>query len=646
MTNIWCKKLRPLEILFFIGRSLFSPVIIHYDEYLAIPLAVKILVLAQRCGLCRNFYPAKLDYDTKDDDGYSLSYRINEQLRICCEHFLAQHAPFVDERYRQMVKTHMRVHLTGQIIFVEYSKVRIRDIGSENNIIVVEPNPLNTTLADFYAAQGLSVKSVLNFPKVLREAWVVPLALAAICLAAKSWRGKAMNNIDCIRPKIWVEYHDNHFIMNESWRQYLKSNDFDQVYYFDRNDSPILETRIAALEKQGLKWIDLQRPTLLKLGRIPIRRLAGMLAECLSFVGPHPLWFKALRFQERLWYHSYLTVFKKFQVKLLIQHQDRDWKQAVQAHAIEDAGGIMVGFHYSNIPPRRGDTFFLNSQQVIFVWGKGQYLSIQDKGHTAKYILPSGFWFKPAYDGRPPPELDGLDKKLEFVMTVFDADVAHSCLLYPNQTPELMSAFLMCILDNLENNPRWGALLKFKFVKLDHYRSSIPFGGQIVERFSRLMEQKRVIELNFRVSPVAAAANSNLAVCFVINSAGVISGLFGHKAIHWDCSSSRDPVYDDPGQKIFFRKLTDFSHAIECAAGGDKSVGDFSKWAQYQNYFSDFRGDQRIAMFIQNYMDEMIATCDPERSLVSAVKHYRDSNQLPCDTFENILLPTKTRNMA
>ena len=631
MTNVWIKKLRPLEILVFWSKSLFSSVTIYYDEYLATSAAVKALAFFQGYGLCRNFHPARLDYDTRDEGGHSLMYRANEHLRLCCERFLAQHAPSADERYRQMVKTYMRFHLEGQITFMVYAETRIQGIENQNNVFVVETNPLNTTLTDFYAARGLSVKSVFNFPKVLREAWIVPLALSAICLESKARGGLVRNNIDHIRPAIWVEYHGNRFSMDESWRQHLKAEDFDQVHYFDRSDSPVTEERISVLEKQGLKWIDLQRPSLLKLGGVSAGMLVGMLVELFS-ARSYPLWFKALRFQERLWYQSYLAVFRAFQVKLLIQHQDRGWIQAVQAHAIEDAGGIMVGFYYSNLPHCM-DTFFLSSQHVIFVWGMGQYRGIHEKGDTARHILPSGIWFKPAYDARPSPKLDDLDENLEFVMSVFDSAVGHNCQMPIFQRPEALSSFLQCVLDLLENHPRWGAMLKFRTSKLQEYESILPGGGEIVRRINRLKAQKRVVELDFRASPVAAAENSDLAVCFVLNSAGIISGIFGHKAIHWDCSSLNDPVYDDPDQKILFKTLPDLSQAIESAAGGDKTIGDFSKWVAYQNYFTDFRGDQRIAMFIQAYMDEIVASGDPEYALALAVKRYLDDNHLPNNPF-------------
>jgi len=77
------------------------------------------------------------------------------------------------------------------------------------------------------------------------------------------------------------------------------------------------------------------------------------------------------------------------------------------------------------------------------------------------------------------------------------------------------------------------------------------------------------------------------------------------------------------------------SQAIQQAAGGDKTVGDFSIWKKDYNYFLDFEGDKRIGMFIQAYMEEIVSTCDPEHSLAEAVRHYNVGNQISYEPFAN-----------
>ena len=80
-------------------------------------------------------------------------------------------------------------------------------------------------------------------------------------------------------------------------------------------------------------------------------------------------------------------------------------------------------------------------------------------------------------------------------------------------------------------------------------------------------------------SPVDAAEAADLSVCFGLNSAGIIAGLLGLRAIHWDCTGwLKYPIYRDKDQKVFFATLPETRQAVMRAAAGDKTIGDFNKW--------------------------------------------------------------------
>lgn len=625
MRNIWCEKLRPIEICIFWCKSLLVPLIVHYDEYFATCSAAKVLAVAQRFNLCRNFVPANLDFSERDEAGCCLVYLANSHLTHCCETFLEQHVAVADERYRQMVKTYMRGYLERQIIFITYVDARIRRIGTQNNEIVVEPNRLNSTLSKFYAGRGLAVKSMFNCASVLR-AWLVPIAYVAAHIVARIVPRMGKENIGVVRPSVWLEYSDGDRNELGFWIKYVDTSVFDIVYYFDRPDTPITETRTTKIEQRGLKWIDGHLLPLFQLANIPLHVLAGSLLRAISPVGAPPLWFRAFRFQERMWYHTHLAVFRKFQVKILIQHQDRDWRQAVQAHAIEDAGGIMLGYHWSNLPYCL-DTYFLTSQHIYFVWGQAMLDCLRRKGNTCRHILPSGIWLKRTSEEKP-VQLNELALDLDFVLSIYDSDIAHGFLMPTIHTPETLSAFFICILDLLESNPRWGAFLKFKNRTLGEYHPILPRGTEIVGRMKKLIQEGRLVELDVEISPITVAENSDLAVCYALNTAGIVSGIFGHPAIHWDCVGLHHPLYDDPDQKILVASLEELAGRIRRAAEGDKAIGDFSKWLKDYNSFLDFQGDKRIAMFIQAYMDLIVSTNAPDQCLASVVKHYMEANQL------------------
>ena len=128
--------------------------------------------------------------------------------------------------------------------------------------------------------------------------------------------------------------------------------------------------------------------------------------------------------------------------------------------------------------------------------------------------------------------------------------------------------------------------------------------------------------------------HADLSVCYGINSAGIISGLYGCNAIHWDCTGWLDfPIYKDKNQKIIFSSTNEIKNAVKESAKGDKSIGDFSKWRKKINYFDDFRGKERMVQFIDFFMEEIIKTCDREHSLQFAAKKYMDKNGIPDDIY-------------
>ena len=110
----------------------------------------------------------------------------------------------------------------------------------------------------------------------------------------------------------------------------------------------------------------------------------------------------------------------------------------------------------------------------------------------------------------------------------------------------------------------------------------LPSGEEIVCRIKSLEKQGRLRVLDWTTySPVDAAEAADLSVCFGLNSAGIIAGLLGLRAIHWDCTGWLNyPVYRDKDQKVFFATLPETRQAVMLAAAGDKTIGAFNKWRQ------------------------------------------------------------------
>ena len=104
-------------------------------------------------------------------------------------------------------------------------------------------------------------------------------------------------------------------------------------------------------------------------------------------------------------------------------------------------------------------------------------------------------------------------------------------------------------------------------------------------------------------APVDAAEASDLPVGLGLNSTGVIAGLLGLKAIHWDCTGwLKCSVYRGKDQRVFLATLPEVRQAVMQAAAGDKTAGAFNKWRQRITHFDDWAGREGIWRFINLYM--------------------------------------------
>jgi len=234
----------------------------------------------------------------------------------------------------------------------------------------------------------------------------------------------------------------------------------------------------------------------------------------------------------------------------------------------------------------------------MLVWGVSHREYLEIKGNTCSYIIPCGLWL--AGSGAKPEEINPPHKG-NFTIAIFDSSVEY----LGHQTPENLSKFYFEIFCILEDNPSFSGIIKSKSWQMSDLRH-LPSGEEIVCRIKSLENQGRLRVLDWvRHSPVDAAEAADLSVCFGLNSAGIIAGLLGLRAIHWDCTGwLKYPVYRDKDQKVLFATLPETRKAVMQAAAGDKTIGAFNKWRKWINHFDDCAGRERILRFIHLYMQE------------------------------------------
>jgi hypothetical protein len=315
-------------------------------------------------------------------------------------------------------------------------------------------------------------------------------------------------------------------------------------------------------------------------------------------------------------------------VRILIQHQEAFWRQEAQAVAIERAGGIMVGYHWSIYTSYLLPTHFF-PQHVYFVWGKYMSELLMKKESACRYVLPSGITIVP--NGRILERKDIFAKDADFVISVFD-DSAGDKLF---NSPGSLSEFYMRVLKIVESNPGIGCIIKSK-QPIEQSLPSVPSGREILDKIGKLKAEGRLAVLDHSVSPLVAASCSDLCVGYGINSACAIAAVVGNCAsINWGCSGLRKhPFYKYDKDKIVFDTLDKIEEAVIRASRGDRTVGDYGYLKKQVNYFEDLSAVSRITGFMETYMKARGAEAgDPQRLLEFAAKKYLDDNKIGEDYF-------------
>jgi len=617
---VWVESLGVLNFFpLFIETFLFGSSV-RYDEKNISFNAAQLLGFLRKHGLCKNFYMAKLTLDKKDAQGYAFTYRKEKDFDNCLNNFCQRYIPIETERFKSMVKTYMSLYLNHAITFV--TMVEGTDEFKESggvNVLCIARQPLISVIKEYYKEKGFIVKeSGLSLSYI--KYFLRPLYQFFTSMMQKFLPKKTRTNIRDSKPAVWIEYYHNS-IGFPFYLDAIDRNKFDIVCYLDRNDGVSLGDEINAIEKIDLKWIDLRSSFLGGFSNITVSQLWGMLLTFFFGNRGFPLWFRVFQSEYRMKYLLYRALFSRFKVKMLLQHQDWSWVQEVQIKALEDAGGIMLGYHWSNCIFYK-QAVYLTPQHVYFVWGKIMYEYLRKRENIIRHVLPAGIWFGPAQEHKSAICLkDGL----KFIIAIFDSSVAYNA----HQSEETLARFYLKLLEVLEKNPEWGGIIKSKnWSRIDDLEF-LPHGKEIFARASLLIEQKRLIFLNNKVSPVTAAAYANISACYGLNSAGIISGIYGHRVIHWDSSGwLHYLLYKDPSQKVIFQDLEEMVKALIKASEGDTEVGDFSKWKEDYNYFNDFDGRSRISDFIRFFMEDVVVRKDPIKSLDLAADRYKKTNNI------------------
>ena len=623
----WVEKISLTDILFFLIRSKFSDIKVNFDQRQARPRSSKFLGILGRTGSGGVFFPVDLTLHKLDAKGLALTYRVDKELNACVGGFIDGKIPRETGRFKDMLKSYLAENLKSKVIFITMAGSEIvpgKGAAGEAHIICLSGHPLNYLLCRFYSGPDFIVRNAID-PVGDLKYYSKPFYYLVFFLLCKLGAPKVKTNISDIRPAIWAEYYPSHF--HDFWMGTIKTDDFDVVAYIDRSDTPVIKETTDEIEKKGIKWIDAQLPALIKMSRLGPAGYLKMTGRAFFSFFSNPIWLGIFGFEYYFLSSIYESVFRRYKVKIFLQHQEASWRQEAQANAAERAGGIMAGYHWSIYT-----TYLLPShffpQHVYFVWGKYMSEWLRKKNSACRYVLPSGMWA--ASNSRDLRRKDIFPGAADFIISVFDDSVGYML----HQSPGSLSEFYLRVLSVVEKHPGIACIVKSK-QPLERLLLSIPSGKNIIDKMETLKGRGKLAVLDHSLFPLVASSCSDLCVGYSINSACTIAAVVGNcAAINWDCAGlGKHPFYRHPENKIVFRTLDEIEEAVLMASKGDKTIGDYSHWKKHINYFEDISAVNRIVGFMETYMKENMNTGDPEHSLSYAANKYLNDNKIGEDFF-------------
>ena len=433
------------------------------------------------------------------------------------------------------------------------------------------------------------------------------------------------------RSKILVEFSRYKFSNDDYiFLFWLPKSDIEServIMGFDRPDSPYSRENVNLIERKGLRWLNLKKNALAMHFRLwEWLRLLWMAFKDTPF--PKLGKFKGVgvwRWKTMLEFAFFLeiwrTIFKKYGIKVIHQHQEHDFWSHIQALAVHLEGGFYFWFHWSvqRIPFSH---FNAGYADIFFSWGKlhRDYLDMHDFEY--RYMLDIGLIWDYIHDqdaGKRPLLKRNFNSDVNFVIALFDVG-SNS---WSQFSPYLESYFYRSVIDAILKHPCWAVIIKSKN-GLDH----LPGYEQIKDLIESLRRQKRCAYLAPADAPFAAFKDADVCVCHGINSVGSIAALCGKKAIHWDLAGdTRHPYYLNGAGKFIFKTNEEVLEALESLAqysGNQGYIGDHSEWLNFLDPYRDGKGGLRAGKFIRSFLDFTDNGLDGDAALQKATEEFKE----------------------
>lgn len=610
---VWVERLTaPLAARLWLRARLGAEV--RYDPRDATPTGLKLLrlLLAAAAAPVRE---VELTYARRGPDGGALCEDREARLEAALSAFADSALPGNDAPLRRALVAYLAMELYERTTFVAMAEAAAAEERDAAHELLARAHPA----FGLYAPRVGTVRPA-PAPGAAFKTLARPLFVWLRALVAALLRPAVSTDLDGTRAGAWVEYYPDDvdgYISRAFWTKTLPP-DADRVFYADARGVPWGPEEARRVAAAGFRSIDARKPW--TLGPVGLGELLALLPRLVA--GPGPWWVRAWRFEHALWTAIWTAAFRRWRVRMLSQFQDFDWRQDCQARALEAAGGVFVDFHWAEAPFAL-EPGHLTASHAYLAWGANQARRLKAKDGLARPVVPVGAWIVP--HAGTVARLRAARGRSKFALALFDTSASDRIFLSPRQ----LSDFLAAVLERALARPGWAVILK---PKGESSYARLPDGARIESALAALRGQGRLVACERLVSPASAGLAADIAVGIGINSAGVLVGAFGGRCVHWNAAGlARHPLVRDGSETVVFEELPALLAALDRAADGDRTAGDFSRWARLINHFGDESGPARAAAWAEGAWKELSSKKSPADAVARANAAHRAREGVPAD---------------
>jgi hypothetical protein len=294
--------------------------------------------------------------------------------------------------------------------------------------------------------------------------------------------------------------------------------------------------------------------------------------------------------------------------------------------AADCESAVHIGWHWSSLSP--GYPSVQPLHQAYFTWSGAYSEALRcNPGKVPGLVLESGCvherWSLEAARGLLGSR--GIDtSKQDQWVCVFDRSLSS----FSNYGLEEHREFFEAILDWIDERPRTGLLFKLKDRGDPRIFAMCPSIGR---RIAALEREGRAVRMDGTVPAQVGAVSSSASVALGYNSAGVLASLANREVLFWDPAGLSDSVWKDwfasigyESDRNAFDTMTHLLSRLDTLLTQERREEPSTALEVLQlDSYHDERAAQRIARFVDGFIENCESGLDQRAALVATADEYR-----------------------